>query len=450
MREELDSRRGLSTCMTPLFGTPGIHGAGAGPQCAPTDERTDIYSLGRHPLPDADGRPPVCSGDDPWVSAQKRGHRRPGRAPRAKSARFPRRRGARAARDAAGALEERHRTVAALKAEPRRPGTRCTVTGLSGRLQAPRFRMSLQGTPLLAGALVGLGFLVLATDGFPRGPPHVGRASRAVGTPGRSPRAGARGKTAVHVQGLGMVPLSILDLAPIVEGGTAGAGASALARARAPRRAPGLPAVLARRAPQHAGHRERGHGRRGRAHRGGHIDHQGRLRAAMMLPNHAPLTIAEQFGTLESLFPGRIDLGLGRAPGHGPVHRRALRRGQGRYLGHFPAGRGRAAVVLQGVRPGAGRARRPRIGTGGAPVAPWLQPLQRPAGRDARACPMPSRRTLHPTFLSGALELYRSAVSSLGLARRSPTPWRRSPSSRPTRTRRPRGCSRRSSRPSST
>src|SRR5512141_166185 len=35
----------------------------------------------------------------------------------------------------------------------------------------------------------------------------------------------------------------------------------------------------------------------------------------IMLPNHAPLVVAEQFGTLESLFPGRIDLGLGRAPG---------------------------------------------------------------------------------------------------------------------------------------
>src|SRR5574339_859098 len=35
----------------------------------------------------------------------------------------------------------------------------------------------------------------------------------------------------------------------------------------------------------------------------------------VMLPNHAPLVIAEQFGTLESLFPGRIDLGIGRAPG---------------------------------------------------------------------------------------------------------------------------------------
>jgi luciferase family oxidoreductase group 1 len=46
----------------------------------------------------------------------------------------------------------------------------------------------------------------------------------------------------------------------------------------------------------------------------------------VMLPNHAPLVVAEQFGTLESLFPGRIDLGLGRAPGTDPATARALRR----------------------------------------------------------------------------------------------------------------------------
>jgi luciferase family oxidoreductase group 1 len=46
----------------------------------------------------------------------------------------------------------------------------------------------------------------------------------------------------------------------------------------------------------------------------------------IMLPNHAPLVIAEQFGTLESLFPGRIDLGLGRAPGSDQITQRALRR----------------------------------------------------------------------------------------------------------------------------
>jgi luciferase family oxidoreductase group 1 len=46
----------------------------------------------------------------------------------------------------------------------------------------------------------------------------------------------------------------------------------------------------------------------------------------IMLPNHSPLVIAEQFGTLEALHPGRIDLGLGRAPGTDPVTSRALRR----------------------------------------------------------------------------------------------------------------------------
>jgi luciferase family oxidoreductase group 1 len=45
-----------------------------------------------------------------------------------------------------------------------------------------------------------------------------------------------------------------------------------------------------------------------------------------MLPNHAPLVVAEQFGTLESLYPGRIDLGLGRAPGTDQLTQRALRR----------------------------------------------------------------------------------------------------------------------------
>src|SRR6201995_4223864 len=46
----------------------------------------------------------------------------------------------------------------------------------------------------------------------------------------------------------------------------------------------------------------------------------------IMLPNHAPIVIAEQFGTLESLYPGRIDLGLGRAPGTDQSTARALRR----------------------------------------------------------------------------------------------------------------------------
>src|SRR5690606_5422511 len=46
----------------------------------------------------------------------------------------------------------------------------------------------------------------------------------------------------------------------------------------------------------------------------------------VMLPNHSPLVVAEQFGTLEALYPGRIDLGLGRAPGADPFTAQALRR----------------------------------------------------------------------------------------------------------------------------
>lgn len=56
----------------------------------------------------------------------------------------------------------------------------------------------------------------------------------------------------------------------------------------------------------------------------------------IMLPNHSPLVIAEQFGTLESLFPGRVDLGLGRAPGSDPLTARALRRNLDSDADQFP------------------------------------------------------------------------------------------------------------------
>ena len=56
----------------------------------------------------------------------------------------------------------------------------------------------------------------------------------------------------------------------------------------------------------------------------------------IMLPNHSPLVIAEQFGTLESLYPGRIDLGLGRAPGSDQLTARALRRNLASDADEFP------------------------------------------------------------------------------------------------------------------
>src|SRR5690606_31026971 len=56
----------------------------------------------------------------------------------------------------------------------------------------------------------------------------------------------------------------------------------------------------------------------------------------IMLPNHSPLVIAAQFGTLESLYPGRVELGLGRAPGSDQTTARALRRNLASDANEFP------------------------------------------------------------------------------------------------------------------
>jgi luciferase family oxidoreductase group 1 len=122
-----------------------------------------------------------------------------------------------------------------------------------------------------------------------------------------------------------MVPLSVLDLAPIVEGGDA---ADAFRRSL----------DLARHAERWGYHRfwlAEHHGMPGIASAAtsvviGHVaagTSTIRVGAGgIMLPNHAPLLIAEQFGTLASLYPGRIDLGLGRAPGSDQLTVQALRR----------------------------------------------------------------------------------------------------------------------------
>jgi len=72
----------------------------------------------------------------------------------------------------------------------------------------------------------------------------------------------------------------------------------------------------------------------------------------VMLPNHAPLVVAEQFGTLEALYPGRIDLGLGRAPGGGFQTMRALRRDLQRSGEDFPALLAELQTYLGPERPG--------------------------------------------------------------------------------------------------
>jgi luciferase family oxidoreductase group 1 len=122
-----------------------------------------------------------------------------------------------------------------------------------------------------------------------------------------------------------MVPFSVLDLAPIAQGGTA---ADALRNSL----------NLAQHAEQ-LGYRRfwlaEHHNMAGIASAAtavviGHVAAGTRTirvgSGGIMLPNHAPLVIAEQFGTLASLFPDRIDLGLGRAPGTDALTARALRR----------------------------------------------------------------------------------------------------------------------------
>jgi luciferase family oxidoreductase group 1 len=71
-----------------------------------------------------------------------------------------------------------------------------------------------------------------------------------------------------------------------------------------------------------------------------------------MLPNHAPLVVAEQFGTLEALFPGRIDLGIGRAPGGDFQTMRALRRDSGQSGDDFPELLEELRTYLGPERPG--------------------------------------------------------------------------------------------------
>lgn len=72
----------------------------------------------------------------------------------------------------------------------------------------------------------------------------------------------------------------------------------------------------------------------------------------IMLPNHAPLVIAEQFGTLESLYPGRIDLALGRAPGTDPMTARALRRNLTTSVEQFPDDVRELMAYFQASKPG--------------------------------------------------------------------------------------------------
>jgi luciferase family oxidoreductase group 1 len=121
------------------------------------------------------------------------------------------------------------------------------------------------------------------------------------------------------------IPLSILDLAPIADGETAGSSIAASV-------------ALAQRA-EEVGYQRVWYAEHHNmpsiassatsvliAHVGAHTNTIRLGAGGVMLPNHSPLTIAEQFGTLDAMYPGRIDLGLGRAPGSDQNTMYALRR----------------------------------------------------------------------------------------------------------------------------
>jgi luciferase family oxidoreductase group 1 len=126
----------------------------------------------------------------------------------------------------------------------------------------------------------------------------------------------------------------------------------------------------------------------------------------VMLPNHAPLVIAEQFGTLESLYPGRIDLGIGRAPGTDQTTARALRRDFSGTEEHFV----RDVQELQAYfAPSApGQAVHAVPGTGlNVPI--WLLGSSLFSAQLAAALGLPFAFASHfaPDYLMQALEVYR-------------------------------------------
>jgi luciferase family oxidoreductase group 1 len=202
-----------------------------------------------------------------------------------------------------------------------------------------------------------------------------------------------------------MLRYSILDLAPIIEGGDA-----ALAFRNS--------ADLARHAEQWGYHRfwlAEHHSMPGIAsaatsvvlgHVAGATQHIRVGAGGVMLPNHAPLVIAEQFGTLEALYPGRIDLGLGRAPGSDAATARALRRALGSSGDTFP----QDVLELQAyLAPPEPRQRVQAVPGSGSRVPLYLLGSSDFSARLAAELGLPFAFASHfaPDYLEAALALYR-------------------------------------------
>jgi luciferase family oxidoreductase group 1 len=126
----------------------------------------------------------------------------------------------------------------------------------------------------------------------------------------------------------------------------------------------------------------------------------------VMLPNHAPIIIAEQFGTLAQLFPGRIDLGLGRAPGTDPLTARAVRRSL-QVAEDFPQDVLELQAFLAPLRPGQVVQAVPAAGT---EVPLWILGSSTYGAELAAELGLPYAFASHfaPELLGPALQIYRS------------------------------------------
>jgi luciferase family oxidoreductase group 1 len=126
----------------------------------------------------------------------------------------------------------------------------------------------------------------------------------------------------------------------------------------------------------------------------------------IMLPNHAPLAIAEQFGTLEALYPGRIDLGLGRAPGSDQLTAQAMRRDPMRAQ-QFPQDVQELQAWLAPAQPGQAVQAVPGAGS---EIPLWILGSSTFGAQLAAFLGLPYSFASHfaPDDLEPALELYRS------------------------------------------
>ena len=126
----------------------------------------------------------------------------------------------------------------------------------------------------------------------------------------------------------------------------------------------------------------------------------------VMLPNHAPLVVAEAFGTLAELYPDRIDLGLGRAPGTDPLTMRALRRDRLETADDFPRDVAELQRLLAPAQPGQRLVATPGAGTN---VPIWLLGSSLFSAQLAAERGLPYAFAAHfaPRLLLQALDLYR-------------------------------------------